>query len=59
MKPTQGAPPVAQTQARPGQKETVKGIGNFQYNSPINMYSSDNVADTFQGQSRILMDMTG
>lgn len=43
-----------QPQTAPGKPNSVKAIGNWQYNSPIGLYSKENVHSTFQDQSKIL-----
>ncbi|CAI9726157.1 and LIM domain 7-like isoform X3 [Octopus vulgaris] len=45
--------PLPSQQANKG--NTVKAVGNWQYNSPIGLYSKENVAHTFKDQTNILI----
>ncbi|GAB1607273.1 PDZ and LIM domain protein Zasp-like isoform X2 [Argonauta hians] len=38
---------------------SVKAIGNWQYNSPIGLYSKENVASTFKDQTHLLIGANG
>lgn len=34
--------------------DTMKGIGNKQYNSPVSMYSDKTIAETLSAQTEVL-----